>query len=88
MRGSAGTGVLYGGLPGAAWPEVVAAIVGDLRSVTAAVGGHTVVLTAPPAVRERLDLWGPVDGLDLMRRVKQRFDPGACFAPGRFVGGI
>jgi glycolate oxidase FAD binding subunit len=35
-----------------------------------------------------VDMWGPVAGLALMRRVKDRFDPGHRFAPGRFVGGI
>ncbi|MEV6373011.1 FAD-binding oxidoreductase [Micromonospora musae] len=88
VRGSAGTGVLYGGLPAATAPEVVAAIVTELRAEAAAVGGHVVVLTAPLAVGERVDLWGPVEGLDLMRRVKAQFDPEARFAPGRFVGGI
>jgi glycolate oxidase FAD binding subunit len=29
-----------------------------------------------------------VRGLDLMRAVKDRFDPGHRLAPGRFVGGI
>jgi glycolate oxidase FAD binding subunit len=33
-------------------------------------------------------MWGPVGGLALMRRVKDQFDPGHRFAPGRFVGGI
>jgi glycolate oxidase FAD binding subunit len=47
-----------------------------------------VVLTAPPAVRARVDVWGHVDGLDLMRRVKEQFDPAGILAPGRFVGGI
>jgi glycolate oxidase FAD binding subunit len=46
------------------------------------------VLTAPAAVRERVDLWGEVDGLALMHRVKQQFDPDGRFASGRFVGGI
>ncbi|TDC36541.1 FAD-binding oxidoreductase [Micromonospora sp. 15K316] len=88
VRGSAGTGVLYAGLPAATAPDVVARIVTELRAEAAAVGGHAVVLTAPPAVGERVDLWGPVEGLDLMRRVKAQFDPDARFAPGRFVGGI
>jgi glycolate oxidase FAD binding subunit len=48
-----------------------------------------VVLRAPDAVRERLDHWGPVgDSLDLMRRVKERFDPERRMSPGRFVGGL
>ncbi|MFR9779140.1 FAD-binding oxidoreductase [Micromonospora sp. MS34] len=88
LRGSAGVGVLYAGLPASADPERVAALVDAVRAATATAGGHTVVLTAPAAVRDRVDLWGPVDGLALMRRIKQRFDPDARLAPGRFVGGI
>ncbi|MER7442590.1 FAD-binding oxidoreductase [Micromonospora avicenniae] len=88
VRGSAGTGVLYGGLPAATAPELAARIVTELRAEAGTAGGHLVVLTGPPAVRERIDLWGPVEGLDLMRRVKAQFDPEARFAPGRFVGGI
>jgi glycolate oxidase FAD binding subunit len=88
LRGSAGTGVLYAGLPAATDPELVAALLAELRAVTRAAGGHAVVLTAPGPVRERIDPWGPVDGLALMRRVKAQFDPDARLAPGRFVGGI
>ncbi|MFF0370668.1 FAD-binding oxidoreductase [Micromonospora sp. NPDC005087] len=88
LRGSAGVGVLYAGLPGTADPERVAGLIDALRTASAAVAGHAVVLTAPPPVRDRVDLWGPVDGLALMRRVKERFDPDARLAPGRFVGGI
>jgi glycolate oxidase FAD binding subunit len=84
VRGSAGVGVLYAGLPGDTDPVAVTALVEQLREVAE----HVVVLTAPAAVRERLDVWGPVDGLDLMRRVKAQFDPGSRLAPGRFVGGI
>jgi glycolate oxidase FAD binding subunit len=84
LRGSAGSGVLYAGLPGPAEPDAVAAMVAELRGVAE----HVVVLTAPAPVRDRVDLWGPVDGLELMRRVKRQFDPEARLAPGRFVGGI
>jgi len=88
VRGSAGTGVLYAGLPGVTDPDVVARVVEELRSAARGAAGHAVVLTAPAAVRDRVDVWGPVGGLDLMRRVKQQFDPDGRFAPGRFVGGI
>ena len=88
LRGSAGTGVLYAGLPPSTPPEEVVRVVGVLRAAARDAGGHAVVLTAPAAVREQVDLWGPVDGLALMRRVKQQFDPEGRFAAGRFVGGI
>jgi glycolate oxidase FAD binding subunit len=84
LRGSAGTGVVYAGLPGSTDPEAVAGVLAGLRAGCE----HAVVLTAPPPVRDRVDMWGPVAGLGLMRRVKQQFDPDARFAPGRFVGGI
>jgi glycolate oxidase FAD binding subunit len=47
-----------------------------------------VVLDAPADVKEQVDVWGPVRGLDLMRRVKDQFDPDRVLSPGRFVGGI
>ncbi|MEV6491282.1 FAD-linked oxidase C-terminal domain-containing protein [Actinoplanes sp. NPDC051633] len=66
----------------------MARVVEALRGAAVRAGGHAVVLTAPAGVRERLDMWGPVAGLELMRRVKEQFDPDGRFAPGRFVGGI
>jgi glycolate oxidase FAD binding subunit len=47
-----------------------------------------VVVHAPAAVRDLVDLWGPVPSLPLMRAVKDQFDPGHRMAPGRFTGGI
>ena len=84
VRGSAGTGVLYAAVDPASAPGVVE----RLRATAIRAGGHAVVLTAPPGVREVLDMWGPVAGLALMRRVKDQFDPGHRLAPGCFVGGI
>ncbi len=87
-RGSAGSGVVYAGMPGNTDPARAARAVADLRAAAGQAAGHAVVLTAPAAVRESVDLWGPVPGLDLMRQVKRQFDPDARLAPGRFVGGI
>lgn len=81
VRGSAGAGVLY-----AAVDDITG--VERLRAACVGHGGHAVVLTAPPEVRDILDMWGPVPGLALMRRIKDQFDPDHRFAPGRFVGGI
>ena len=87
VRGSGGVGVLHAALPGTD-PAAVAAFVKALRDAAPAWRGSVVVLAAPPPVRSEVDSWGPVPGLDLMRRVKERFDPDAVLAPGRFVGGI
>jgi glycolate oxidase FAD binding subunit len=87
VRGSAGVGLLHAGFPGGD-PSAVARAVERLRRASAGWGGDVVVLDAPPAVKKALDVWGPVRGLDLMRRVKDQFDPHHRLAPGRFVGGI
>jgi glycolate dehydrogenase FAD-binding subunit len=81
MRGSAGTGVLYATADDITGVEAV-------RAHCVRLEGHAVVLAAPPGVREILDMWGPTPGLPLMRRIKDQFDPGHRFAPGRFVGGM
>jgi glycolate oxidase FAD binding subunit len=47
-----------------------------------------VVLDAPRELRASIGVWGSGEGLDVARRIKQRFDPAGCFAPGTFVGGI
>jgi glycolate dehydrogenase FAD-binding subunit len=87
VRGSGGVGVFHAVLPGTD-PGAVAAFVKALRDAAPAWRGSVVVLAAPAPVRSEVDSWGPVSGLDLMRRVKEQFDPDALLAPGRFVGGI
>jgi glycolate oxidase FAD binding subunit len=83
-RGSAAVGTfeiaVAGGDP--------AAVVGRLRDAAPTFGGAVVVLDAPAEVKAALDVWGPVRGLDLMRRVKDQFDPHRTLSPGRFVGRI
>jgi len=88
VRGSAGTGVVFAALPGTTEPARLSTILDSVRSVLAARGGSCVVLAAPPSLAGAVDLWGPVPGLSLMRRVKEQFDPDRRLSPGRFVGGI
>lgn len=87
VSGSAGAGVVYAALP-AGDPVEISATVERLRGVCAHHHGSLVVLDAPAAVKQAVDVWGPVPALGLMQRVKDEFDPDHRLAPGRFVGGI
>jgi glycolate oxidase FAD binding subunit len=62
-----------------------------VRALRAALApAPAVLLDAPAAVRAAVDPWGEVDpaSLELMRRVKARFDPLGTCNPGLYVGGI
>jgi glycolate oxidase FAD binding subunit len=69
-------------------PAALAETVAELRRELAP--APCVVLDAPADLRDRLDVWGPVDEslLRLSRRVKERFDPRGLCNPGLFVGGL
>ncbi len=88
LRGSAGAGVVYAAIPPRTEVADVGATIDTLRPVCMRHGGSLVVLDAPAAVKQTVDTWGPIPAIDLMRRVKDQFDPHHRLAPGRFVGGI
>lgn len=88
LAGSAGAGVLYLGLPESVPTSQVMALLSELRIFSLRAQGHVTMLRGPAALKAGVDIWGPVRGLDLMRRIKERFDPGRLLSPGRFVGGI
>ena len=99
VHGSAGAGVLYLQLgdgvaaepasgAGVASAGEVARFVRALRLGLAGERGGVVVLAASGAVQEAVaaegGMAGSVPSLDLMRAVKDQFDPGHRMAPGRF----
>jgi glycolate oxidase FAD binding subunit len=87
VRGRAAVGVLEAAV--AAPDGIDAGALAALRSALDPLDGTAVVThwvgAGPPG---GLDRWGPVRGLQLMRAVKNRFDPDHRLAPGRFAGGI
>jgi glycolate oxidase FAD binding subunit len=84
--GRAALGLLLVRLAGA--PEVLSDLVLRLRAHVASRGGHLVVLQSPPPVRARVDPWGELGHVSLMRAVKARFDPHNVLSPGCGPGGI
>jgi glycolate oxidase FAD binding subunit len=68
--------------------EVISDIARALRGALEKGDGSFVVRHRPAELAD-WDAWGAAgDAMELMRAVKQQFDPGSVLNPGRFVGGI
>jgi len=69
--------------------EAGAVVAASVGSAAAAAGGYAVVEAAPPALKPSLPLWGEAPGgLDLMRRLREQFDPRGIMVPGRLGWGL
>ncbi|AFZ05247.1 FAD linked oxidase domain protein [Oscillatoria nigro-viridis PCC 7112] len=61
----------------------------QVRRGCEAKGGFLTVLAAPTDLKQQLDVWGYTgSAIDLMRRIKQQFDPENILSPHRFISGI
>ena len=61
----------------------------QVRRGCEAKGGFLTVLAAPTDIKQQLDVWGYTgSAIDLMRRIKQQFDPETLLIPHRFISGI
>jgi glycolate oxidase FAD binding subunit len=86
----AGDGTIVGRAAlGASFVEVAPEAVGRLRAALPRTA-RAALLDGPAALRDGGESWGAQEGseLELMRRVKPRFDPTRTCNPGLFVGGI
>jgi glycolate oxidase FAD binding subunit len=83
VRAHVGSGVIWVGSDDGDLPFLDA-----LRRSVSEYDGSVVVVEAPDDARREVDVWGPVGGMEIMRRIKERFDPDNRMSPGRFVGGI
>jgi glycolate oxidase FAD binding subunit len=86
-----GSGILYLSIPVTSDTdfEVLAKTLTQLRQSVTEARGNLIVETAPPELKQHIDVWGAVgDTLGLMKQVKDRFDASGLLNPGRFVSGI
>ena len=61
--------------------------IGRLRQLAKESGGSVVVERCPLPAKQQIDVWGDSpQELEVMRRIKQSFDPSGILNPGRFVG--
>ena len=85
IEAHSGVGLVYAACTADDGPAMVAA----LGAAAETAGGYAVVEVAPAALKARLPLWGaPPGGLDLMRRLREKFDPEAIMIPGRLGWGL
>ena len=68
------------------WSFEQAEDVAAARSAAEAAGGSLVLLAAPDDVKSEVGAWGTApETLELMRRLKDAFDPDNVLNPGRFL---
>lgn len=61
----------------------------QIRQLCQVQGGFLTILGAPLEFKQTLEIWGySGNGLAVMQKIKQQFDPENLFSPQRFVGGI
>ena len=60
----------------------------SLRAAVSGAGGWVVFDALPIGLKDRIDPWGDIPAMALMRGVKNTLDPHGRLSPGRFVGGI
>ena len=93
LTSSTGLGLIHAGSglgllrldPAAVTPQTIR----EIRGYCEAQNGFLTVLEAPISLKQQLDVWGySGNALNIMRGIKQQFDPTNLLSPHRFVGGI
>jgi glycolate oxidase FAD binding subunit len=67
----------------------MATTIGHLREAAMELKGALVVENCPLELKRRLDVWGPPgDDFEVMRKIKQAWDPKGILSPGRYIGAL
>jgi glycolate oxidase FAD binding subunit len=93
LTSSSGLGLIHAGSglgllrldPAVVTPQTIM----EMRRHCESQNGFLTVLEAPISLKQQLDVWGySGNALNIMRAIKQQFDPKNLLSPQRFVGGI
>ena len=67
--------------------EEILATIDDVRRAVRQHGGSVVVDICHPSIKVNLDVWGQEpSGMEIMRRIKEQYDPQRLLNRGRFLG--
>jgi glycolate oxidase FAD binding subunit len=91
LIGHAGNGILTGYILdcGAAKMDPIVDLIGKFTEEAAKHEGNLIVESSPRDLKEKVSVWGRTRSDEVvMRRLKERVDPGGVLNPGRFVGGV
>jgi glycolate dehydrogenase FAD-binding subunit len=65
------------------------ALIENLRAAAKELRGSLVVEHCAPEIKKRVDVWGATgNDFEIMRKIKQAWDPKGILSPGRFVGSL
>ncbi len=88
LQAHAGNGIVHGHWPDGLTETRAAELRAAWRAEAERGQGGVVVERCPPEWKRSVPVWDAVPAGGLMRAVKEQFDPGRIFNPGRFVEGI
>ena len=84
--GQAGDGWVYARAPAEAASGAYRQALGELRAAAEAAGGYAVLEAGPVELKRDLGVWGKIPNLDLMRALKEAYDPADVMGCGRLEG--
>jgi glycolate oxidase FAD binding subunit len=62
-------------------------LLADAQGTLLGLADTATILAAPPSWKQGIDVWGRLpDGFDVMRSLREQFDPKRTINPGRFAG--
>ena len=63
------------------------ALLADVQSILLGLADTATIMAAPPAWKQGIDVWGRLpEGFEVMRSLREQFDPKRTINPGRFAG--